>query len=113
MHLVLLAFQIGKEAIKSFVTKFRVALDDTFDLLFIELVERNVNWHAEFIRHIEQFVQVGTVAGRVPRCDRAAANGLARIGHDQLHIQIDRIAKAFALRASSQRTVEVKQSGLW
>ena len=32
-----------------------------------------------------------------------------RVGHDQVHVEVDHVAEAFAVRASAERAVEAEQ----
>ena len=54
----------------------------------------------------EQFLQLMLVGRRVPRRNGAVAQRLVRVGHDQIHVDADDVAKAFALGTRPQRTVE-------
>ena len=48
----------------------------------------------------------------VPGSDRSFAQRFARIGNDQIHIDIDDVAKAFAFGARAQGAVEAIKARL-
>ncbi|OIQ76655.1 hypothetical protein GALL_416580 [mine drainage metagenome] len=116
MHLVGARLQPVEEAAHAVVLllplagKIRGAVDDPGSLALVELGPRHVQAHAG-ARRVALEVSLRVLeAGRLPRLDRAAGQGLARIGNDQPPVDAQRAAEAAAGLAGAQRRVETEQA---
>ena len=59
-----------------------------------------------------QLRELRAVMRLAPGLDRALADRLRRIRHDQLHVELDHVAESMARRARTERIVEREQSRL-
>ena len=59
-----------------------------------------------------QLGELRTIVRLGPRLDSALLNGLRRIGHHQIHVELDDVAEAVTRRAGAKRVVEREQARL-
>ena len=112
VHLVLPPLQPREETFQPAEFPFRHAVDDHVEVLRRQIAERNVHGDAVVRRQGEQFLQLMGVGRAVPWRDRAAAERLAGVGNDQLHVDADDVAETFAFGAGTHRTVETVEPRL-
>ena len=110
VHLVLLALEPAEEAADAVVVL--VALDDERALLVGQIDPRHVEPDARLARRALQLRQLRAVVRLAPRLDGALVDRLRRIGHDQIHVELDDVAEAVAGRAGAERVVEREQPRL-
>src|SRR5262249_35309954 len=110
VHLVLLPLQPAEESADA--VELVRALDDERLLFVGELRPRDVEANPRFLRSPLQLRELRPIVRLAPRLDGALLNRLRRIGHDQIHVELDDVAEAMARRTGAERIVERKQPRL-
>ena len=111
VHLVFLAVEPGEEPAHA-VPVVAVAIDDEPSMLLRQVLPRHVKRHALGLGHLLQVGLIRPVMRLGPRLDRALAERLRGIGHDQVEVELDDVAEAVARRTRAERVVEREQPRL-
>ncbi len=106
---VFFAFQPLKKSVHSHVAGFCVALEHLILLRGAQISEGNVHGDLIGAREFSQFHKHGAVARLVLWLNRAFVERFAAIGNYQIDIEIDRVSKSLAARASAIGIVEREQ----
>src|SRR4029079_13709897 len=104
VHLVFLPLEPAEETADAIVVV--TAFDDESLLLISQARPRNVQPELRHTGRSFQFRELGPVVRFAPRLDRALRDRFGRIGHDQIHVELDDVAEAVAGRARTERVVE-------
>ena len=111
MHLVFLALEPAEEPLDPFVPAPSPSITNGV-LVVGQLRPRHVQPHAARLGRALQLGQLRAVVRLAPRLDRVLLDRLRRIGHDEVHVQLDDVAEAVADRAGAERVVEREQPRL-
>src|SRR5260370_4480407 len=112
MQLVFLAFQPVEKPLDALVVVLGIAFENEPALLRGELAPRHVRGNSTRARPFLCVLEKYAVAWFRPRFDGPVVKRLARIGNDQVQIEIDRISETLATRTRAVRIVEGKKSRL-
>ena len=104
VHLVFLPLEPAEEAADAL--EVAVALDDELPLLVGEVGPRHVETDAGLPRRALQLSQLRPVVRLAPRLDRALIDGVRRVRHDEIHVELDDVAEAVTGRTGAERVVE-------
>ena len=110
VHLVFLLVEPAEEAANAFVVV--VAVDDEAPLLVGQLPPRDVEGNLRLARDALQFGELRAIVRLAPGLDGVLRDRLLRIGHDQIHVELDDVAEPVAGRARAERVVEREQPRL-
>ena len=88
------------------------AVDDQSPLLVREVGPRHVETDPALARRALEIGKLRAVVRLAPRLDGALLHGFRRIGHHEIHVELDDVAEAVAGRAGAERVVERKQTWL-
>ncbi len=91
---------------------FRIAFKNQTALLGGELAPGNVCRNCADAGPFFQVLKEGAEARLGPGLDGAVVQGFAGIGHDEIEIEIDGVAKALAARAGAERIVKGEEARL-
>ena len=111
VHLVFLPLEPAEEAADALV-RVAVAFDDEALFLVGELRPRDVEGDLRLLRRALQLGELRAIVRLAPRLDGAFLDRLRRIGHHQIHVELDDVAEAVAGRAGAERVVEREQPRL-
>src|SRR5260370_20350862 len=112
MQLVFFAFQPGEKSFDALVVILGIAFENQAPLFGSELAPRHVRENSAAARPFFCVLEEHPVTRFRPWFDRTVIKRLARIGNDQIQIEIDGISKALAARTRAERIVERKKSRL-
>src|SRR5246127_5585046 len=112
VELVLFALEPIEETLHAIELVFRITLEDEPALLGSKLSPRDICGNAAASRPFASLLQEHAVTRLGPGFDRAVIERLARVRHDQVQIEVDRISKALATRTRAIRVVEGKEAGV-
>ena len=99
-----------EEAAEPAEIPLRHTVADQLQLRAGQLAKRYVRGNPVVVGQRQQLFQLVRVGRRVPRCDGAIPQALARIGYDQVHVDVQNVAEPFARRTCAQRAVETQGS---
>src|SRR5262249_25967675 len=88
------------------------SFEDETPLLVRKLTPRDVGWNAAAARPFLEFGDERAIARLRPGLDDAFIERLARIGHDEIQIEVDGVTKALAARTCAIWIVERKKARL-
>src|SRR5229473_8406576 len=112
VQLVFFALQPGEKSFDALVVVLGIAFEIQAQLFSGELAPRHVRGNSATARPFFCVLEEYTVTRLGPRFDGAVVERLARIGNDQIQIEIDGIAEALATRTRSVGIVKGKEPGL-
>src|SRR5262249_61832130 len=110
MDLVLLPLEPTEKATNAVVGA--VALDDERPFVGGQVRPRHVETNACLPRRTLQLGELRAVMRLAPRLDRALIERLRRIGHDEIHVELDDVAETVTRRAGTERVVEREETWL-
>ena len=106
MQLVFFALQPVEKSFDAFVVVLGIAFENQPPLFRGELTPRHVRRNSATARPFLCVLKKHSVTRFRPRFDRAVVERLARIGNDQIQIEIDGISKPLAARTRAVRIIE-------
>src|SRR6266849_589061 len=112
VQLVFFAFQPGEKSLDALVVVLWIAFENQAPLFSSELAPRHVRGNSAAARPFFCVLEEHTVTRLGPRFDGAVVERLARIGNDQIQIEIDGISEALTTRTRAVRIVERKKPRL-
>ena len=112
MQLVFFALEIIEEAFDAVEFARGIAFEQQLALVRRQMPPRDVRRNVLRARELLRFLHQPAIARLGPRLDRAVVERFARIGHDEIEIEIDRVAESLAARACAPRIVERKKPRL-
>ena len=112
MQLVFFPFQPGEKSFDALVVVLGIAFENQAPLFSSELAPRHVRGNCAAARPFFCVLEEHAVTRFRPWFDRAVIKRLARIGNDQIQIEIDGISEALTTRTRAVRIVERKESRL-
>jgi hypothetical protein len=110
VHLVFLALEPAEEAADAFV--ITIAIDDEAALFLRELGPRRLEADVCLAGRPLQLGQLGAIVRLAPRLDRSLRDRFRRIGHDEVHVELDDVAEAVTRRTGAERVVEREEPRL-
>src|SRR5271170_6919172 len=108
VQLVLLAFQVGEEAMDA--EESIAAVEDEGLLVGFEVVPGSVHGNAMLLCRLLQFGEVGAIFGAIPRVDGTFFERLRLVGDDEVEVEVDSVAEALATRAGAEGVVEGEEA---
>src|SRR5438552_5824021 len=110
VNLVFLALETTEETIDTFVIV--LPFDDEAPLLIGQIVPRHVEPQIGVTSDPFELSQATAVVRLAPRLNRAVGDRFRRVGHDEIHVELDDVADAVTGGTRAERIVEGKQPRL-